>query len=229
MLVDKQGNFLTQRQYPKMAQIHTRITDQSLIVSTLDPHQLEIPLEADDSNRIDVQIWSDSCSAALVSDRASRWFSDFLEVECALVFLPDSETRTVDPAFTPSRQIVGFADGFPLLVLSLASIDLLNSQLQDKVSINRFRANIIIDGCDAHAEDTWASISVNDIGILLAKPCSRCVIPSIHQQSAEKHPVILKTLAQYRRRNGKVIMGQNGLHCCNGHVSVGQEITFIKK
>lgn len=119
-------------------------------------------------------------------------------------------------------QIVGFADGFPLLIISRASIQQLSDKLAEGIDSNRFRANMIIDGCEAHAEDGWSSLSVNSIEIQLAKPCSRCVIPSIDQQTAEKHPSLLRTLASYRRRDGKVYMGQNGLHLSPGILSTGQ-------
>ena len=221
MLVDSSGQFLTQREYPQLARISTRLSDQALIVESEHQQQLEVPLQADDSVRREVQVWRDQCNAAVVSQAASRWFSDYLDLDCALVYLPESEQRRVDPEYARSGQIVGFADGYPLLVLSRASIDLLNSKLEQKVDINRFRANIVVDGCEAHAEDDWSGISVNGIDIDLAKPCSRCAIPSFDQSSAERHPTILKTLAGYRRREGKVFFGQNGLHSTNGKIHVG--------
>ncbi|MDJ0833315.1 MAG: MOSC N-terminal beta barrel domain-containing protein, partial [Gammaproteobacteria bacterium] len=193
MLVDSQGQFLTQRQYPQLARISTWLNDEALIVGSDNQQQLELPLVAADGPRRQVQIWNDQCNAAVVSPAASRWFSDYLGLECELVFLPESEQRRVDPDYARSRQIVGFADGFPLLVLSRASIDLLNSKLEQAVDINRFRANIVIEGCPAHAEDDWTNISVGGIDIELAKPCSRCAIPSFDQSSAERHPTILKT------------------------------------
>jgi hypothetical protein len=227
MLIDKQGNFISQRQHAAMARIKTSLSPQHLTVSSDEDNLLNIPLDSEDDNRISVQIWNDSCEAAHVSRHASEWFSDFLHTECDLVFLPDEVKRNVDPDFAPPDKNVGFADGYPLLVLSLASIDRLNEQLQEKVDIDRFRANIIIHGCEAHAEDEWSRIVVNGIPINLVKACSRCVIPSIHQQTALKHPALLKTLASYRRRDGKVYVGQNGIHQSNGIICVGQRVEFL--
>lgn len=224
MLVDSQGRFLTQRQHPQLARISTWLNAEALIVGIDNQQQLELPLLADDEERRQVQVWNDQCHAAIVSPQASRWFSDFLDLDCELVFLPESEQRRVDPHYAREDQIVGFADGFPLLVLSRESIDLLNSKLEHKVDINRFRANIVIDGCSAHAEDDWTGISVNGVDIDLAKPCSRCAIPSFDQSSAERHPTILKTLVGYRRRDGKVFFGQNGLHSTNGRIHVGDKV-----
>ncbi|MCK5664372.1 MAG: MOSC N-terminal beta barrel domain-containing protein [Thiotrichaceae bacterium] len=230
MLVDKQGDFLSQRKFPAMAKIKTALTEKSLVVSTEGVlSTLEIPLQSNSSDKTRVKIWNDQCSATIVSSQASLWFSELLGVPCDLVFLADTEHRLVDPDYAKDKQRVGFADGFPLLILSRASADLLSNKLDEDIDINRFRANIIIDGCDAHEEDLWSKISVNNIDILLAKPCSRCVIPSINQQSAEKHSTLLKTLASYRRTEGKVFVGQNGLHQSNGTVSVGTPVLVTEK
>ncbi len=233
MLVDKNGHFLSQRQHPDMARIKTSITTDSLVVSNSSiSTQLEIPLSTTEfasGKNITVKIWNDHCSASLVSADASLWFSNFLGIDCDLVYLADSEQRLVDPDYASKKEQLGFADGFPLLIMSRSTIDLLNDKLTEKVNINRFRANIIIDGCDAHAEDLWSKITVNHIDILLAKPCSRCVIPRIDQQSAEKHTSLLKTLASYRRMNGKVYVGQNGLHQSNGLISVGLPVSVQLK
>lgn len=229
MLIDRQGQFLSQRQLPNMARIKTRLTPQTLIVSSHENDELEIPIRQNADRLTTIKIWNDSCRAAFVSDTASQWFSDCLHTHCDLVFLPQTEKRRVDPEYARTNQIVGFADGFPLLIISRASIDVLNDRLQQEVSIDRFRANIIIDGCEAHAEDRWSQISVNGINIQLAKPCSRCVIPSINQQTAQKHPSILKTLASYRRRDGKIYVGQNGLHLSTGTLSCGQQVTILQK
>jgi len=229
MLIDKQGKFLSQRQQPDMARIQTALTTDSLLVNTSDFQQLEIPLNENSGQIIPVQIWKDQCAAAIVSPEASRWFSSFLSIDCDLVYLPESEQRQVDTAFATSKQLVGFADGFPLLVVSKSSIDLLNEKLGEQVGIDRFRPNIVIDGCKAHAEDLWSKVTINDIDIELVKPCSRCIIPGINQQTAEKHTSLLKTLASYRRTNGKVYFGQNGLHQRNGNISVGQIIISVDK
>jgi uncharacterized protein len=227
MLVDEQGNFLSQRKLPQMAGISCSLTEQSLIVTAQHQEPLEVPLEQTSSNFIAVNIWNDECKAAIVSTQASAWFSKVLGQSCELVYLPESEKRQVDPRYAEPGQIVGFADGFPLLIVSLASIDMLNEKLEQKVSIDRFRPNIIIDGCPAHAEDDWHRIAIGDIEIQLAKPCSRCVIPSIDQHSSEKHPTILKALASYRRSENKIFFGQNGLHSQNGVIRQGQSIELI--
>ncbi len=229
MLVDENGQFLSQRQLPQMATIHTRLTDTTLIVSHADMPDLNVALAQHGEDNLAVQIWGDRCQARRVSQQASDWFSRLLDRPCELVFLPQSEPRQVDTHYAESGQIVGFADGFPLLVMTLESAGMLSEKLGETISIERFRPNIVIAGAPAHAEDGWASIQIGDIKIDLAKPCSRCVIPSIDPKNARKHPELLKTLASYRRRDGKVYVGQNGLHRSNGRLSVGDSVSFSKK
>ena len=229
MLVDKQGQFLSQRKFPEMARIQTRLMHDSLIISADNCTQLEIPLESPIKNRLAVSIWKDQCSASMVSAAASHWFSTFLNHDCDLVFLPPNEPRLVDPEYAHVNQTVGFADGFPLLILSRASITLLASKLGATIDINRFRANIVLEGCEAHEEDNWSAIAVNNIHIDLVKPCSRCVIPSIDQHTSEPHPTLLKTLAGYRRRDGKIYVGQNGIHQSTGLIATGQTVTTRSK
>lgn len=224
MLVDLKGKFLSQRQYPQMARIGCAFDGDHLRVQCDGYGDLTIPLQQHAEARLRVRIWNDECSAAEVSAPASQWFSDVLGVSCRLVFLPASEQRRVDPEYARQQEIVGFADGFPLLVVSLASVDLLNQRLQQKVSIDRFRPNIVLAGCDAHAEDNWRAIDINGTRIALAKPCSRCAIPSYDQHSGEKHEQLLQALGEYRRRDYKILFGQNGLHTQNACLNVGDSV-----
>ena len=228
MLVDPQGKFISQRTHPKLAQIKTTLTEQSLIAEFA-AEQIIIPLMETDSDRITVTIWGDECLATQVSDDCNTWFSDILNTDCKLVFLPENQQRKVDPDYAQKNEVVVFADGFPLLLLSRASIDLLNQHLSEKNDINRFRANIIVDGCAAHAEDEWSSISVNGITISLPKPCSRCAIPGIDQQTGVKNSAILKALAGYRRRDNHVYFGQNAIHHATGFIATGQRVDITKK
>ena len=229
MVVDKQGNFLTQRQLPKMAQIGTQLEKDALIISHNETESIRIPLHQIKKQLMPVSIWQDQQNAARVSIEASRWFSEVLNQDCDLVYLPDSEVRQVNPDYASNNDRVGFADGFPLLVVSLAIIDKLNEQLQENLDINRFRPNIVLGDCPAHAEDEWTGIEVNNIEIRLPKPCSRCVIPSIDQRTSARHPDILKILARYRRRDGKVYVGQNGIHTSTGVIRVGDRVKVISE
>jgi len=224
MLVDRDGNFISQRLYPQMTRIHTRL-DASELVCTSPQGELRVPLAEQESPDLrDVHIWNDRCRAAIVSSTASRWFSAWLGIPCDLVYLPDQERRLVDPTYAHNRDIVSFADGFPLLVTSQASIDLLNDKLNDNLSIERFRPNIVVAGCAPHEEDHWTAIDIANITIDLVKPCSRCVIPSLDPELGERHPSLNKTLASYRRRDGQIMFGMNGVHRQPGVIRTGMRV-----
>ncbi len=229
MLVDEEGQFLSQRRLPRMATIGTELNEHALIARQGD-REIEIPLQSPDIDRIPVQIWNDLLPGSIVSEEIDAWFSDVLETPCHLVYLPESVPRQVDPKYAEEGQTVGFADGFPLLVLSRENLEPLNQRLEQPVGIERFRPNIVISGGPPHGEDDWSSIRIGDIDIDLPKPCSRCVIPSIDQQTAEQDSAILKALAEYRRgENGKIYFGQNGLHRENGWIEVGQTVEAEKQ
>lgn len=230
MLINAEGQFLSQRSHPQLALVKPRICDESLRINIPGYSDHALPLAQTESPaNIEVSIWKDQCIAAETDPTISEIFSDFLGESCRLVYLPDNKPRQVDRRYAAEGKRVGFADGFPLLVLSLASIDTLNSRLNTDYDINRFRANIVIAGCSAHEEDNWQAIEADGLRIDLLKPCSRCVIPSIDQKTAEKSPQLLKELAQYRHIDGKILVGQNGIHRVNGWLSVGQAIQPVKK
>ncbi len=229
MLVDDEGQFLSQRRLPKMATIGTELTDQALIARHCE-QAIEIPLHSPDVDRMPVQIWNDLLPGSIVSEEIDRWFSQVLETDCHLVYLPESVPRQVDRNYAEEGKTVGFADGFPLLVVSLENLEPLNRRLEQPVGIERFRPNIVIAGGQPHEEDDWAAIRIGDIDIDLPKPCSRCVIPSIDQHTAEQDSAILRALAEYRRGlDGKIYFGQNGLHRTPGWIEVGQTVQPLKK
>ncbi len=119
---------------------------------------------------------------------------------------------------------MAFADGFPFLLISQASVDELNRRLADPVPADRFRANIVVDGCEAHAEDGWSGLTIGGIEFRVAKPCARCVVVTTDQDDGTRSAEPLRTLATYRTENNKVLFGQNLLHRGAGALSVGDEI-----
>ena len=118
-------------------------------------------------------------------------------------------------------------NGFPLLLLTQASLDGLNARLPAPVPMDRFRPNLVIDGAAPHAEDGWRRLRIGAVTVDLVKPCSRCVIPSIDQATAGRDPHINRVLAGYRRRDGAVLFGQNGLHDGPGSLAVGDPVTVL--
>ncbi len=237
MVVDADGRFITQRQYPQMCLISTQLGDdlgldgQSNDILTLSADSMEALTISPDEHRNaalrEVVVWNDTVRAEDCGDQAADWLTRFLGTECRLVFMPDDSRRPVNKLYAHNDELVSFADGFPLLLISEASLQDLNTRLSSTVAMNRFRPNIVVSGCDAFAEDDWKKIRIGDIELSVAKACSRCVMPSINQETGKKHREINRVLASYRRRDGAIFFGQNLLFDRQGLVSLGDRVEIL--
>jgi uncharacterized protein YcbX len=227
MLVTPEGEFLTQRDHPRMALIYPRWRDAALEISApgMPLHILE---PTNRGPRQLVTIWRDTCEAMDQGQTAAEWFSAYLETSCRLVRLADDFTRQVDQkyALRPSDQ-ASFADGFPFLIISQASLDDLNTRLITPLPMNRFRPNLVVTGSEPFAEDTWKVIRVGEILFDVVKPCARCAITTTNQASAERGKEPLHTLATYRTINGKVMFGQNAIHRSGGQLRLGDMVEIL--
>jgi len=228
MVVDADGVFLTQRQHPRMALVRTSLGTDCLRLAAPEMPPLELPLSDPGGERVEAQVWGDRCLAASAGDRAADWLSHYLGVAARLVFMPQEHRRQVDPDYAREGDQVGFADGFPFLLISEASLADLNSRLQQPLPMNRFRPNLVVSGCEPYAEDRWRRIRIGEISFRLVKPCSRCVITTVNQHSAEKGQEPLSTLSTYRRRGNKVYFGQNLLHDAVGELRTGMQVEVLE-
>ncbi len=227
MVVDDNGHFLTQRELPRMALIRVKLAPTSLVLEASDMPKLNVPLGARGGARKQVVIWRDHVAAEACGSSASDWLSGFLGRPCELVRLADDAGRTVDPDYAPEGSRVAFTDGFPLLLLSEASLASLNVRLQSALPMNRFRPNIVVTDTEAHAEDTWRSIRIGDVPIDIVKPCSRCGVTTVEQATGLVGKEPSATLARYRQKGNKVYFGQNCLHRERGMLRVGDEVHVL--
>jgi uncharacterized protein YcbX len=226
MIVTTEGKFLTQRSQPQMALVHTRIENGQLILSKHNMPDIQIPPTATNAKRMLVTVWRDTVSAAHISGKVDQWLSEAIGIACHLVFFPDDVVRGVNPKYSKPGDITAFADGYPLLLISQASLDDLNSRLQQPLPMKRFRPNLVITGCEPYAEDRWKNFQIGDIRLRIAKPCSRCAITTVDPETgkyAGKAP--LRTLSTYRRQDNMVMFGQNLLHDNIGKLQVGDMVT----
>jgi len=228
MLVDSEGQFLSQRRLPKMALLRTRIDADALIVSAAGHSELNLPLQPMDGEDLAVRIWRDDCIARLVSDKANAWFSAILDMDCRLVYHPDHRQRQVDQKYAAPGDQTAFSDGFPFLLIGENSLHSLNQQLSETIDMPRFRPNLVIADCSAYAEDTWRRIAINHIEFRLPKPCSRCSVPTIDPTTALTGKEPLATLNRLRKWNNQVYFGQNALHGNQGSLSVGQQVLILE-
>jgi len=210
MLVDRDGLFISQREIPQLALLLPGFSARDLIIrhrhESIEP--LAIPFHPPEGAReTEVQVWDDRCSALLVSREADEWFSEILRSQCHLVYMPDESIRPLDPAYGLAHEIAGFADSCPLLVIGEASLADLNQRLEHPVPINRFRPNIVFSGGRPYEEESWKNFRIGDVSFRGIRPCGRCRITTINQESAEAGKEPLRTLSTYRRQGHKVLFG----------------------
>ena len=228
MLIDDQGQFLSQRRLPKMALIKTDLTDEQLILSAPSQPDLVLDLVPMDGKNITSTIWRNQCEARHISEEADYWFSCFLEIDCRLVYLPDEVIRPVDANYAQATDQVAFADGFPFLLISENSLLALNQAMQLNLPMRRFRPNLVIAACPSYAEDSWREIRIGDIDFRLPKPCSRCAVPTIDPDTAQTGKEPLTTLNRLRKWQNKVYFGQNAIHNQSGTLTVGNSVQILR-
>ena len=228
MIVDSNGRFISQRQEPSMALIETEWKGNVLTVRVPNGPPHSIPF-ANQGPKREVSIWDDICEAIDQGDAIAKWLSHFLGRECRLVFIPDDSKRRVNPKYAPNPDsIVGFADRFPFLLISEASLHDLNKRLEHPIPMNRFRPNLVVSGCGPFEEDTWKRIRIGNIIFKAAKPCSRCTVITVDQNTGEKGEEPLKTLATYRKMEKGILFGQNLVHENQGVLSVGEIVEILE-
>src|SRR5262249_4568589 len=142
MLVDEAGKFLSQRELPRMALIEPRLGPTSLQISAPRMPQLKVAIAQRDAQRLQVAGWWYRAAAELAGEHAADWCSSFLERPCNLVHFPEDVRRKVSQRYTELDASVGFADAYPALLLSEASLADLNSKLKSPLPMDRFRPNI---------------------------------------------------------------------------------------
>jgi uncharacterized protein YcbX len=231
MLVDAQNQFITQRKLAKMALLKVSIEQNGLLVTAPDMLPLQVPFVPQTDVLLKVTVWDDTCRAVMVSNEANQWFSKALQKECKLVYMPDDALRPVDERYAKNNEIVNFADAYPFLLIGEGSLSDLNSRLLQPVPMNRFRPNLVINTTEPYAEDNWQSVSIGSATFRLVKPCARCILTTIDQQTgiAGKEP--LKTLSSYRTFNNKVLFGQNVLaeKALGKIIHSGSSVTVVNK
>ena len=224
MLVDEQ-RFLTQRNIPKMALLQVQLYEDHLEVhspGSLSP--LAIPLNPQHMSSLPVPIWDDTTTAWRVGQEADAWFSEALNRRCSLVYMPDDSERTAVGKVSGRRQAVSFADGYPALLIGQASLDDLNDRLVDPVPMARFRPNLVFTGGEPYEEDHWHAFTLGKALCWAEKPCGRCTVVTIDQETAQKGKEPLATLAKYRTQNNKVLFGQNMLFEPGSTIRVGNAL-----
>ncbi len=233
MVVDPQGQFLTQRQLPPLAVVQPALDSRHLVLRAPGQSEIRLPLRRARLESRLVRVWDDDCEAWDEGEEAARFFSEHLGTPARLVRMAEGFVRPVDPDYAPRPAQTGFADAFPLLLVSEASLEELNRRLAERghprIPIDRFRPNIVLTGCRPFAEDEWKAIRIGRMTLDVVKPCARCVTTTVDQsQGAVKEPrEPLATLATFRLRDGQVLFGQNAIHRGRGRLAAGGRVTVL--
>jgi uncharacterized protein YcbX len=230
---EERGMFLTQRELSELALIQPALSDDALTLCAPEMPPLVVPLAHDaDARTLPVVVWRDTCIGVDEGDAAASWVSAHLGLAARLVRMQPGFVRPVDVTYAKTPAQTGFADGYPLLVISEASLADLNARLVKRgkapVPMARFRPNIVVSGCDAYAEDEWTRIEIGGVPLDCVKTCARCAITTVDPATATipdaQEP--LATLATYRKISRGVIFGQNVVHRGLGRLSVGDAVTI---
>jgi len=218
MLVEAgSGEFVTQRSTPRMALIVPALAAGALAVRAPGQADLAVPLPlAGRQPERQVTVWGHACQAFDEGDAAAAWFSAFLGRALRLVRFDPAHRRASSAQWTGETEALNrFSDGFPILLISQASLDDLNARLAQAgraaLPMNRFRPNLVLGGVGPYEEDHLQALRADGLELRPVKPCPRCPVPSIEQSSGEFGPDPLDILAQYRAdaRTGGVVFGQN--------------------
>lgn len=214
MLVRPNGRFVTQRELPRMALISTQVNDKSLTLGAPYMANLAVAREGAGESR-PVTVWKFDGRGVDCGDAAAAWVSQYLETPLRLVRFDVDVPRVCSPEWTgDTRAITEFSDGYPILVISRASLADLNSRLPKALPMERFRPNVVIDGVEAYEEDRIHELRVGAVKLRIVKPCSRCSITTTDQQEGAVDGVEpLRTLKEYRfdKQLMGVAFGQNAI------------------
>lgn len=231
VLIDDNNRFISQREVARMALLHTVICGSRLIVFEKghSADVLGLDLIPANGDRVKVVLFKDESEGVVAEEAVNDWFSKKLGLNCRLVYMPDAVRRVVDPVYAHNGEITAFSDGFPLLMIGQASLNDLNNRLDQWLPMNRFRPNIVFTGGAAFEEDTMKKVEINDICFSAVKPCARCVVTTIDQETGLKGKEPLRTLNKYRQLNNKLYFGQNILYKGEGVLRTGDELKVIQR
>ncbi|TFW07917.1 MOSC domain-containing protein [Oxalobacteraceae bacterium OM1] len=222
MVVDQQGRFMTQRDFPRMALVTPRLRYETLELRAPGMLRIEVPLDLphpDDARVVHVQVWDVTVPAYDCDETTAAWFTAFLGVPCRLVRFHAEAKRLASSKWTGDVEAPTlFSDGYPMLVISEGSLADLNARLAAQgraaLPMNRFRPNVVIGGVEAFEEDYAASIAIGDAVLKPVKPCARCPMPSVDQATGEFGPDPLDILQTYRANpkvDGGITFGMNAI------------------
>ncbi|MEU8582931.1 MOSC domain-containing protein [Streptomyces abikoensis] len=239
MVVDPEHRMITQRQEPRLALAAAEPLPGGgvrLTAPGAEPLEVAVPAPADGpGGTVVAEIFRDKVEAVPAGGAAEAWLTAFLGTGARLLHMDDpARRRPVDPDYARPGETVSFADGYPLLVTTTASLRELNSLIargdraaEGPLPMDRFRPNVVVDGTAPWAEDEWRRVRVGEVTFRAVKPCARCVVTTTDQRTAERGKEPLRTLARHHRIDGKAVFGRNLIPEHTGTVRVGDPVEIL--
>ena len=221
MLVGADNVVITQRTHPQLSQIKLQINASEITATCKEMEPCRIPLTIDDGASASVMVWNDQVNALVAHEVINAWFTQAANLPCRLVYMPEEATRPVKPSRARNNEHVSFADAYPYLIISQASLQDLNSRMDVPLPMHRFRPNIVVTDTDAYAEDDWMDFQIGSLHFYASGHCKRCVFTTIDQDTGKKSAEPLKTLATYRKEGSEVVFGLNAIASSYGGIRVG--------
>lgn len=223
MLIDDNGEFMSQRKHAVLTQF-AAIADADLVVEHITSQKNIAVTLSEFTIKTDVKVWGQACTGYTSTNGINEWFSRLINQPVKLIYMTEDDIRPVE---STSNDIVSFADGYPVLLTSEASLAELNVRLDSPVTMARFRSNIVIDGELPYQEDGWYELKIGAIKFKVAKLCARCKVINIDQESGLSSQEPLRTLATYRTVNNGVNFGVNMIPLNTGIIHEGDMVKII--
>ncbi|MDN3292840.1 MOSC domain-containing protein [Streptomyces ficellus] len=234
-LIDATAKVVTQRQHARLALAFAeQLPDGGVRLSApgLEPLSVAVP---EPSVTVPAEIFGTKVEAVPAGAAAGAWFSGYLGEDVRLVHLDDpARRRPIDPDHALPGETVNFADGYPLLVTTVASLDALNALIargehpqEGPLPMDRFRPTVVVEGTGAWDEDGWTRIAIGEVAFRVVKPCGRCVVTTTDQHTARRGKEPLRTLARHRLIGKKMVFGQNLIPEHTGTLRVGDPVEIL--
>jgi uncharacterized protein YcbX len=225
MLIDEENQFITQRNHPILSQFYPKIIGDKISISHLDKNN-EFSINETFGEPIFSKVWDDESRVVEVDKATSKWFSDELGFTCKLVKILNKGDRKHSSSKLNTSLNVSLADGYPYLLIGSESLDFLNEKLEEKITIERFRPNIVIHSSVPHEEDSFGNFQIGTVKFKNAKPCERCIMVNNDPKSGIVKKEPLNTLSTYRKVDNSILFGTNVMCLNEGEITVGDTLIF---
>lgn len=228
MVADTNGRMVTAREHHQMVRVKAALHPSGLVLTYPEAKEsLMLRFDEFDMAEVECTVWSDTFTSYSTHEKANQWFSFIIGKPVQLLFTGEQSNRQREKIQTN----VSFADGYPLLLISQASLDELNERGPVQHSMEQFRPNIVVSDTEAFAEDSWKRIRIGEVEFEIVKPCMRCVLTTVNPKTAmrsEKNEP-LNTLSKFRAdQTGGIFFGQNVVAKNEGMIRTGDVVEVLE-